>query len=841
MPNVLSRIKIEEKGVIFSDTILMATYQINDISDLLQGQMIKASGGKVSYLLIDSRKILFPRESLFFALRGSRNDGHLFLSELYKCGVRNFVVEAFPESIESYPRANFIKVESTFKALQKLVAEHRSRFNIPIIGITGSNGKTVVKEWLYQCLSDDYHVVRNPKSFNSQVGVPLSVWLLNDDTQVGVFEAGISKPNEMENLEKIIHPTIGVFTNIGDAHQENFESIQQKIIEKVKLFKDCKTIIYCADNESITEEIVKLNEHKRNLFTWGINHQANLQILNVEQKSTQSDIALKFNDITSHFTIPFADKASIENAINTICVLLVLGYTLEQIQSKIMHIENVGMRLELKEGINNCTIINDSYNSDLESLHIALDFLLYQEQHRQKILILSDIAQSGYQADDLYRRVADMIKQKQIDRLIGIGERIQQFADYFELRKDFYSTTDEFIKEFQWSKIHDSTILLKGARSFEFEHISKLLQKQSHRTVFEIDLNAIEFNLNYFKSYLKPTTGIIAMLKASSYGSGTHEIANLCQFQRVAAIAVAFPDEGIEMRNKGIHVPIMVMNPEEDNFQTLMDYRLEPQIYNFHSLYAVNKLAGNSEDSPYPIHIKLDTGMHRSGFLPSEVNDLIEALKHTDNVRVKTIYSHLAAADEPEQDDYTLEQLELFEQMSSNIMKNLNYPVKRHILNSAGIERFSKYQYDMVRLGIGLYGISAKGRCLAQVGTLKSSIAQIKTISAGKTIGYSRKGKAKTDTVIATVPVGYADGLRRTLSNGVGKFWVNGKLAPIIGNVCMDMCMIDITGINAEEGDMVEVFGKNLPLQKIAEWMDTIPYEVLTSISKRVKRTYLAE
>ncbi len=819
----------------------MATYYINDIAEILSGELIKESGGKISYLLIDSRKVLFPRESLFFALRGIRNDGHLFLADLYKIGVRNFIVEEFPNKQEEYPRANFIKVANSFKALQQLVTWHRSKINVPVVGITGSNGKTVVKEWIYQCLSEDKYVTRNPKSFNSQVGVPLSVWLLNEESELGIFEAGISKPNEMLALSNIIKPTIGVFTNIGDAHQENFESLQQKVAEKVTLFEKCETIIYCQDIELIKQELSKLNSIKRIFFTWSIKPGANLFVKNISQKSSLSKMVLNYKDIDFTVTLPFSDKASVENAITTICVLLVMEYSFEYIQQKIALLENVAMRLELKEGFNNCTIINDSYNSDLESLHIALDFLLYQNQHSQRLLVLSDIAQSGYNDSDLYKKVAVMIKQKGIDRLIGIGENISKYADLFELRKDFYSTTADFINEFSFSKLQNMTILLKGARSFEFENISKLLQKQSHRTIFEIDLNAIEANLNYFKNLLHPETGIIAMLKASSYGSGTHEIANLCQFQRVSAIAVAFPDEGIEMRKSGITLPIIVLNPEEDNFESIFEYNLEPQIYSFHSLREVDRLAGKSENSPYPIHIKIDTGMHRSGFLASETKQLISELKSMENIRVKTIFSHLASADEPEQDEFTLGQIELFDEISSALMLELPYSVKRHILNSAGTERFSKYQYDFVRIGIGLYGVSAVNAKLAQVGTLKSAIAQIKIIPKGKTIGYGRKGMATKETIIATIPLGYADGLRRSLSNGVGEFYVNGKRAPIIGNVCMDICMIDISDINAKEGDQVEVFGKNLPLQQISEWMNTIPYEVLTSISKRVKRTYLAE
>jgi len=819
----------------------MGSYHINEIASVLEGELIKESGGKISYLLIDSRKVLFPRESLFFALRGKRNDGHLFLTELYRIGVRNFVVEEIPTDKENYNRANFIKVADSLIALQRLVAWHRSGISVPVVGITGSNGKTIVKEWIFQCLSRDKYIIRNPKSFNSQVGVPLSVWLLDPDADVGVFEAGISKPGEMQILENIIKPTIGIFTNIGDAHQEYFESMEQKTAEKLQLFRHCKTIIYSKDSELVHRQVLKFADEHKTLFTWSTLQDADLFIGQIDFFSDHTRMKGVYNGEISWIKIPFVDKASVENAISVWCLMLVLGYTSVQITERLEKLESVGMRLELKEGINNCTIINDSYNSDLESLHIALDFLSYQNQQPQKVLILSDIAQSGYQKRELYERVASMVKQKNIDRLIGIGPDIHQFESLFELRKDFFDTTQEFLSTFSFSRFIDMAILLKGARSFEFEQISKVLQRQSHRTVLEIDLDAISYNLNYFKGLIKPTTGIIAMVKAFSYGSGTHEIANLCQYQKVAALAVAFPDEGIDLRKNGIRVPIIVMNPEEDNFSSIVENNLEPVLYNLKSLREFNQVAITSDIHPYPVHIKLDTGMHRSGFLKKNLPDLLEQIHSFENIRIKTIFSHLAAADEPEQDAFTIQQIELFDEMSITIMNHLDYKVKRHILNSAGIERFPTHQYDFVRLGIGLYGVSVKNANLAQVGSLYSSIVQIKKVPAGETVGYNRKGKIVRDSDIATVPIGYADGLRRSLGNGVGKFWINGNQVPIVGNICMDMCMIDVSGLDVNEGDRVEFFGKNQTLEEVALWMQTIPYEVLTSISRRVKRTYHVE
>ena len=819
----------------------MISYNIQNIAKVLDGELVKKSGGNISYLLIDSRKVLFARESLFFALRGERNDGHIFLYSLYKLGVRNFIVEDIPEDIETYSRANFVKVKNTFIALQDLVAWHRQKINIPVIGVTGSNGKTIIKEWIYQSVSKDKYVIRNPKSYNSQVGVPFSVWLLNENAKLGIFEAGISQPNEMNKLQNIIKPTIGVFTNIGDAHQENFQSIEQKIDEKLILFKDCNTLVYCLDNELVDSKIHKNYFKINRLFTWSLNKDADLFVKQIKYKSNSSEIEAIYKDKSYKIVIPFIDKASVENAIHVWCVLLVLGYNNNDVQAKMEALEPVAMRLELKDGNNNCTVINDSYNSDIESLHIALDFLSYQNQHPQKILILSDIAQSGYESKELYRQVSGMIRHKNINRLIGIGAEIYKYKDFFDLRTDFFKTTDEFLKEFDFTKLQNMSILLKGARSFTFEKISNRLQMQTHRTVFEIDLSAIAYNLNYFKKLLKPNTGIIVMLKASGYGSGTHEIANICQYQGVSAIAVAFIDEGVELRKSGIKTPIIIMNPEEDSFVVMVKNRLEPQISNFKSLKKFNEVLNSLEIDVYPIHIKLDTGMYRSGFLKRDVDILIEMLKQTEKIKIKTIFSHLASASEPEQDSFTLNQIELFEEISKKITINFSYKIKKHILNSAGIERFPQYQFDYVRIGIGLFGISAMGKKLAPVGTLTSSIIQIKEVKAGETVGYSRKGIVEQDSVIATIPVGYADGLRRVLSNGIGKMWVNGKLAPIIGNICMDMCMIDITGIEAKEGDIVEIFGKNLPVSILAKDMNTIPYEVLVGISKRVKRTYHLE
>ncbi len=799
-------------------------------------------------LLIDSRKMNNPLTSLFFAIKGDRHDGHAYIHDVYEKGVRNFVVSEMPANIEQFDNANFILVKDTLAALQFLCAKHRSKFTIPIIGITGSNGKTIVKEWLNQLMREDKNCVRSPKSFNSQVGVPLSVWQINEEHDFGIFEAGISKPNEMKLLEPIIQPTIGVITNIGKAHDENFENQKQKVDEKLKLFIHSEVIIYCKDYLLVHEEITTnrtLKETK--IFTWSKKLRADLLIGRITKSTADTEIQGIFKNNFISISIPFIDEASIENAIHCWATLLYLGYDNVVIAKRMHFLSPVAMRLELKEGINNCSIINDSYNSDLSSLAIALDFLNQQKQHPKKTLVLSDILQSGQNNEALYKEVAELIHKKGVSRLIGIGEGISSQQHLFNIEKQFYKSTADFLQQFNNSFFSDETVLLKGARAFSFEAISNIIQQKAHETVLEINLNAIIHNLNYFRSKLKPDTKIMAMVKAFSYGSGSFEIANVLQFHRIDYLAVAYADEGVELRRSGITLPIMVMNPEEQSYDAMIQYQLEPEIYSFRVLGLFEETLKRSDrknETPMPIHIKLDTGMHRLGFDENEVNELIVRVKNNKLLTIKSIFSHLAGTDEPEHDDFTWHQIKLFKEMSEKIRAHFSYPIIHHILNSAGISRFPDAQFDMVRLGIGLYGIGANQTeqiQLQNVSTLKTSISQIKNIPVNQTIGYSRKGVANRDIRIATVPIGYADGLSRKLSNGKGKMIINGKPAPIIGNVCMDMCMIDITDINANEQDEVIVFGDAYPIKQIADDVGTIPYEILTNISRRVKRVYYQE
>lgn len=828
--------------------MLHFTYEAEIVCEIVGGKMIQHSGTAylIKQLLIDSRKLLNPAETIFFALVTERNDGHRYIGNLYQQGVRNFIISDKTFKPEEYFGANFILVEDTLKALQELASCHRLNFKIPVIGITGSNGKTIVKEWLFQLLKDKFNIVRSPKSFNSQIGVPLSVWQLNSDHQLAIFEAGISCPGEMQRLEAIIKPEIGLITNIGDAHSENFKDLTEKIDEKLKLFSSAKKLIYCRDYETLHQRIKdnqQLNDVEK--ICWSKKGNANLLISRVEQGEHDTLIQGIYKNDFLKITIPFIDTASIENAISCWLLMLELQLSNDFIAEQMAHLSPVAMRLELKEGISNCSIINDSYNSDLGSLAIAIDFLKQQNQHQKKTLILSDILQSNKDDVAIYKQVSHILKSKGINRLIGVGSFISKNQNLFEGEKYFFESTEELLKNMARFNFNNETILLKGARAFGFERISKLLQQKAHETILEINLTALINNLNYYKSLLQPQTKLMAMVKAFSYGSGSFEIANVLQFNNVDYLAVAYTDEGVELRKAGITVPIMVMNPEPQSFEAMLAYNLEPDVYSFRVLNQLCEcLDLMGENKTLSIHIELDTGMHRLGFERNDINELIVRLKNKKNIIVKSVFSHFVGSEEHALDFYTHKQIKEFNELSGDIISHYSYPVLRHICNSSAISRFQEAQFDMVRLGIGLYGISSydyEQNKLQQVGTLRSIISQIRNIKGNDTVGYNRKGVVKNDSRIATIPIGYADGLSRRLSNGKGKFYVNGHFAPIVGNVCMDMVMIDVTNIPCDEGEEVIIFGEKNPIANIAEAADTIPYEILTSISRRVKRIYYQE
>jgi alanine racemase len=825
-------------------------YTIEEITAIVKGKLLVQApqSEEIEELLTDSRKIVHAETCLFFALKGDRHDGHRFIESCAGQGVSNFVVSEFKDAWKSLS-ANFIVVADTLDALQQLATHHREQFSIPVIGITGSNGKTIVKEWLYQLMRDDKNIVRSPKSYNSQTGVPLSVWQMSEEHNLAIFEAGLSQPGEMGRLEKIIQPTTGIFTNIGSAHDENFDNQNLKVIEKLRLFQSCDTLIYCKDYNTIQLEISKVDFLPRKLkfFTWSRKTKADLQIGRVNKSSDETEVQGIFENRFLKIRIPFTDDASIENAIHCWATMLFLGYASDVIDERMMLLSPVAMRLELKEGINDCSIINDSYSSDIGSLTIALDFLNQQKQHDKRTVILSDILQSGKNEEALYKEVAELLEAKNIDRMIGIGTAITRQRKQFSIPHSFYIDTDDFLRSFTPVDFNDETILLKGARIYGFEKISKVLQQKAHETVMEINLNALVHNLNYFRSRLKIGVKTMAMVKATSYGSGSFEIANILQFHHVDYLAVAYTDEGVELRKAGISLPIMVMNPEMQSFETMISYKLEPEIYNFRLLNQAAEVLQKHTGGDgfiFPVHIKLDTGMHRLGFEEREMNELLIRIKNIRKLKVQSVFTHLAATDESEHDGFTNKQLEKFERMSERIQKDFSYPILRHALNSAGIIRFNESQFDMVRLGIGMYGFAStwhEQRQLQHVATLRTTISQIKNVPAGETIGYNRSAKLTSDTTIATVAIGYADGINRKLSNGKGSMMINGKLAPIIGNVCMDMCMLDITNVPAKEGDEVIVFGVDHPVTEMSKTLGTIPYEILTGISQRVKRVYYQE
>jgi len=818
--------------------------KLNEIAQIVGANDKTIPAAEINWLLTDSRSLSFPAESLFFAIKTARNDGHNYIPELYEQNLRYFVVSEMRQEFENLPGAIFLEVKNSLKALQQLAAARRSSFDVPVIGITGSNGKTVVKEWLYQLLHKDYTITRSPRSYNSQIGVPLSVWAMNENTQLGIFEAGISEPNEMEHLQSIIQPTIGVFTNLGEAHQENFSGLKQKCEEKLILFKNAEVLIYCSDNK-LVEISVAQSGFNRKLFSWGKNEKAALRILNVEKNPKSTQITSVYEKKELNFFIPFTDDASIENALQCVATMLYLGVKQEEITNRILNLEAVAMRLEVKEGVRDCLIINDSYNSDLNSLGIALDFLNQQATAKSlsKTLILSDILQTGLSSEELYKTVAGLVSNKDIHRIIGIGTDISGHADKFQIpEKIFFDDTEDFLKSPFIRDFQNEIILLKGSRKYHFEDISDKLELITHETILEVNLNALVDNLNYFRSKLRPETKMMCMVKAFAYGSGSVEVARTLQHHHVEYLAVAVADEGAELRREGIRIPIVVMNPEKGSFGMIFDNKLEPEIYSFRLLGSFIAAAEKLGIIDYPIHIKIDSGMHRLGFEPQDVEQLLAKLKNQNQVKVRSVFSHLSGSDEAKFDVFTREQMATFTTCANQFSGTFSHHIMRHILNSAGIERFLEYQFDMVRLGIGHYGISSLPDAnLKQVCALKTVILQIKNVKAGETVGYSRKGIINADKRIAVIPIGYADGFDRKLGNGVGEVYINRQRAKVIGNVCMDLVMVDVTNLEANEGDVVEIFGDHLTISEVANWLKTIPYEILTSVSRRVKRVYFQE
>lgn len=821
------------------------TYSIEKVTTLIGAHRYGEHAASIGFLLTDSRSLCFPEETLFFALKSGRNNGHDFIPDLYRRGVRNFVVDTLPENRETiYPDANFLKVISPIEALQRLAERHRDEYSIPIVGITGSNGKTIVKEWLFQLLSPSMAVTRSPRSYNSQIGVPLSVWLLSEQTQVGVFEAGISQPGEMAALRDIIQPTVGVITNIGSAHQENFNTLDEKVEEKLKLFHDTDVIIYPADDPTIARCVAAGNYTGRHMAWSQKDPDAPLYISRIDKSGSETKISYIYNKGESQtYTLPFIDEASVENSITCLAVCLTLGLAAERIAGGMANLEPVAMRLEVKQGQHGCTLINDSYNSDINSLDIALDFISRRPDHkgRRRTLILSDIPQSGLAKEQLYREVSDLCVKRGVEKFIGVGKDLMSEAASIQVaEKYFFADTASFIKSDTFRTLRDEVILIKGARAFGFDNISELLEQKVHETILEVNLRALVDNLNFYRSYMKPETKLVAMVKANAYGSGAVEVAKTLQDHRISYLAVAVADEGVTLRKNGITSNIMIMNPEMTAFKTMFDYDLEPEVYSFRLLDALVKAARHEGITNYPVHIKLDTGMHRLGFNPKvDMDELITRLKNQNAIIPRSVFSHFVGSDSDDFDNFSKMQFELFDEASRKLQAAFPHKILRHIDNSAGIEHFPERQLDMCRLGLGLYGIDSRdNRILNNVSTLKTTILQIRDVPKEETVGYSRKGHLTRDSRIAAIPIGYADGLNRHLGRGNCYCLVNGQKAPYVGNICMDVAMIDVTGIPCKEGDSVEIFGDHLPVTVLSDVLDTIPYEVLTSVSDRVKRVY---
>ena len=819
-------------------------YSIEKVATLIGARRYGDKDGQIRWLLTDSRSLCFPEETLFFALKTQRNDGHRYISDLYRRGVRHFVVEQVPEHYDTvYPDADFLRVPHTLAALQRLAERHRDEFDLPIVGITGSNGKTMVKEWLYQLLLPSQKIVRSPRSYNSQIGVPLSVWLLNEQTEVGIFEAGISQPGEMYALRDIIQPTIGVLTSLGAAHQENFRSMEEKCMEKLELMHDTEAMVYCSDNDTVSRCIRRM-QYKGEKIAWSqCDEQAALFVKEVVEKDHTTRITYIWKEEENTYSIPFIDDASIDNSITCAAVALHLGLTPAQLADRMPKLEPVAMRLEVKEGQRGCVIINDSYNSDINSLDIALDFMQRREA-KKRTLILSDIFQTGTSPEALYAQVSELAVKRGITKFIGIGPEISAQADKIQIAdKAFFISVPHFLSSDAFVNLRNELVLLKGARPFGFDQITEQLEQKVHETILEVNLNAVVDNLNYFRSFLKPETKMVCMIKADGYGAGAVEIAKTLQEHRVDYLAVAVADEGVTLRKAGITANIMIMNPEMTAFKTMFDYDLEPEVYSFRLMDALIKAARKEGITGWPVHIKLDTGMHRLGFDPvHDIDEVIDRLKHQSAIIPRSVFSHFVGSDSDGFDEFSAQQFALFDEGSRKLQSVFTHKILRHIDNSAGIEHFPERQMDMCRLGIGLYGIDPRdNHILHTVSTLKTTILQMRHVPAGETVGYSRKGKIERDSVIAAIPIGYADGLNRHLGNRHGYCLVNGQKAPYVGNICMDVAMIDVTDIPCVEGDQVEIFGEHLPVTALSDTLDTIPYEVLTGVSNRVKRVYFQD
>ena len=816
-----------------------AEWTLELLASLLNGTIYGRKDLTFSGLSIDSRTLIPSRETLFVALTGDQHDGHNYIAGLYKRGIRSFLVSRLPEYKE-FPGAGFCQVDDTLSALQEIASTRRRQFSGEVLAITGSNGKTIVKEWIHQCMGDSIRIHRSPKSYNSQVGVPLSVWGIEPEHQLAVIEAGISRPGEMEKLHQVILPDTGIFTHFGTAHQEHFSSEEQKLKEKLLLFRGCTKVICRAECTVGSRPLSRyLEELKTEVVDWSLEGAARYRYRISGRTPAQTSMELSLPGQIIRFNLPFSDDASVENALHVFTYCMEKGIHPEFVKEQMERLEPVSMRLEILKGIMGSTLINDTYNSDIGGVLAALDLMDQQDSRKGRVVILSDLLQSGLEDRALYSEIAELLKRKKINQFIGVGPALSENRALFPRTSLFYRDTEAFLKRMDRTLFQEKTILIKGSRLFGFEQITRELQLKTHQTRLETDLNAMVHNLNHFRSLLSEGVLTMVMVKALSYGSGNIEIAKLLQYHQVDYLAVAFIDEGVELRKAGIHVPIMVLNPDPSGFGAMLDYMLEPEIYNFRGADALLRILHQRGIRDFPVHVKMDTGMHRLGFGESDLEKLIPRLQEPE-FRLASVFSHLAASEDPDQDTFTHEQIRRFDLVCSKLQDALGLSFMKHMLNSAGIERFPGAQYQMVRLGIGLHGIG-KETSLRTVSSFMTTISQIRIVAAGETVGYQRSGLTRVPSTIATIPVGYADGFHRSLGNGKGKVYVNGKSAPTIGEICMDMTMIDVTGLGVAEGDDVELFGKQQPVSELARQAGTIPYEILTSVPERVKRVYLQE
>lgn len=823
-------------------------YSIREIASILhiEVESLNLPQATITSLLTDSRSLTYADETLFFAIRTKNNDGHRYIAQLYEKGVRNFVIENSTYIPNELSNANFLVVNDTCSALQSIATYHRRRFNIPVIGITGSKGKTTLKERLNLLLKEDYNIVRSPRSFNSQIGVPLSLWEIDDNTTLGIIEAGISQPNEMKSLQNMIRPTIGVWTNLGDEHNDGFISIYQKAEEKAKLLTACEHIIYCADEPLIANCIKPILKVAHGIGWSRTNPDADIYISQIDKNDNTTEIIYRYDDNTSRIVIPLTKDNDIENILNCLAVMLCLGTTRDIIAERMSKLTPIDTRLNVIEATNNCMIIADSYISDYNSLTPALDFMARRATPDCTMtVILSDVQHESFTKSELYKLIAQLAKNKNITRFIGIGEEMVENQRFFDVNAQFFLSTKEFLEEMTPSDFENEIILVKGAPEYEFKQIIDMLEAKQHQTVLQVNLDAVAHNYNFFRSQLRPGTKTVCMVKASGYGAGSDEIAKTLQDRGASYLAVAAHDEGADLRKAGITMPIMVLNPKVTNYKAMFAYNLEPEVFNLDECREIIKEAEKCGITNYPVHIKIETGMHRLGFLKEQLPELINVLQSQDAIYPASVFSHLSVADDPLQDDYTLKQFNYFDECCNILQSGFKHHIIRHILNTTGIIRFPEYQYDMVRIGIGIYGIATVNDNseaeLQPISSLHSVIISIKDLPEGTSIGYGRKGQLLRPSRIATIPIGYADGFSRCFGNGNAKLWINGVLCPTVGNICMDVCMVDVTDTECKVGDSVEIFGRHIPVENLAETRGTIPYEILTSISSRVKRVYYRE